>query len=250
MLEKIDDYKKKLDEFRPLGEELLPEIKAYYRVGLTYSSTALEGFSYTESETKILLEEGLTVGGKPLRDALAITGHAKAYDAMFSLLHEHILTNENILEMHALLDGGLESGSAGIYRKKQVFVTGTPFVFPKADTVPGLMEEFEYWMKEHRAKLHPIEFAARVHLKLVSIHPFEDGNGRIARLVMNTLLLQEGYLPLIIPPLLRSEYITVIRKAQVSRLDGDYLHFMYRREIETQREMLRLLEGDEHHISL
>ena len=87
MLEKIDDYKKKLDMFRPLGEELLPEIKAYYRVGLAYSSTALEGFSYTESETKILLEEGLTVGGKPLRDALAITGHAKAYDAMFSLLH-------------------------------------------------------------------------------------------------------------------------------------------------------------------
>lgn len=147
MLEKIDDYKKKLDMFRPLGEELLPEIKAYYRVGLAYSSTALEGFSYTESETKILLEEGLTVGGKPLRDALAITGHAKAYDAMFSLLHEHVLTNDNILEMHALLEGGVENGIAGVYRKKQIFVTGTPFVFPKADTVPVLMEAFECWMR-------------------------------------------------------------------------------------------------------
>ncbi len=157
MLEKIDDYKKKLDMFRPLGEELLPEIKAYYRVGLAYSSTALEGFSYTESETKILLEEGLTVGGKPLRDALAITGHAKAYDAMFSLLHEHVLTNDNILEMHALLEGGLENGIAGVYRKKQIFVTGTPFVFPKADTVPVLMEAFECWMREYRRKLHPVE---------------------------------------------------------------------------------------------
>ena len=250
MLEKIDDYKKKLDMFRPLGEELLPEIKAYYRVGLAYSSTALEGFSYTESETKILLEEGLTVGGKPLRDALAITGHAKAYDAMFSLLHEHVLTNDNILEMHALLEGGLENGIAGVYRKKQIFVTGTPFVFPKADTVPVLMEAFECWMREYRRKLHPVEFAIRVHLKLVNIHPFEDGNGRIARLAMNTILLQEGYLPLVVPPLLRSEYITVIKKAQVSQLDGDYLHFMYRREIETQREMLRLLEGQGYHIPL
>ena len=92
MLEKIDDYKKKLDMFRPLGEELLPEIKAYYRVGLAYSSTALEGFSYTESETKILLEEGLTVGGKPLRDALAITGHAKAeYTGKNKFLSQELL---------------------------------------------------------------------------------------------------------------------------------------------------------------
>lgn len=250
MLEKIDDYKKKLDTFRPLGEELLPQIKAYYRVGLAYSSTALEGFSYTESETKILLEEGLTVGGKPLRDALAITGHAKAYDAMFSLLHEHVLTNDNILEMHALLENGLGNEIAGVYRKKQIFVTGTPFVFPKADTVLALMEAFECWMREYRRKIHPVEFAIKVHLKLVSIHPFEDGNGRIARLAMNTILLQEGYLPLVVPPLLRSEYITVIKKAQVSQFDGDYLHFMYRREIETQREMLRLLEGEGSHIPL
>ena len=80
MLEKIDDYKKKLDMFRPLGEELLPEIKAYYRVGLAYSSTALEGFSYTESETKILLEEGLTVGGKPLRDARLAGGRPRKWN--------------------------------------------------------------------------------------------------------------------------------------------------------------------------
>ena len=112
------------------------------------------------------------------------------------------------------------------------------------------MEAFECWMREYRRKLHPVEFAIRVHLKLVSIHPFEDGNGRIARLAMNTILLQEGYLPLVVPPLLRSEYITVIKKAQVSQLDGDYLHCMYRREIETQREMLRLLEGEGYHIPL
>lgn len=243
MLEQLDAYKARLDDFRPLGPELLPEIKAYYRVGLTYTSNAIEGFSYTESETKVLLEDGLTVGGKPLRDALAVTGHAKAYDFMFSLMGNNGLTSDDICTMHGMLEGALESGQAGRYRQRQVFVTGTSYVFPAASAVPRLMGEFDAWMVDARPVLHPVEYAARLHLRLVSIHPFEDGNGRTARLAMNAALVQRGYLPAIVPPVLRAEYIDRIKNAQERGAEGAYLSFMYRREMETMREMLRLLQG-------
>lgn len=243
MLASIDCYTKELEQYRPFEAELLPAITAYYRVGLTYSSTALEGFSYTESETKVLLEEGLTVGGKPLRDALAVTGHAKAYDYMFSLLHQDGITVENILFMHSLLEGGLESGTAGQWRTKQVFVTGSDFVFPAAAVIEQQIQNFSAWLEQASTTMHPVTFAVKVHLNLVSIHPFADGNGRIARLAMNTVLIQHGYLPLLVPPLLRAEYIAAIQKAQTKRNENDFLDFMYRREVESCKEMLRLLKG-------
>lgn len=243
MLDRIDDCQQQINAFRPFESDLLPVLRNYYRIGLSYSSTAIEGFSYTESETKVLLEEGLTVGGRPLRDALAVTGHAKAYDYMFDLLHEKHLKNKDILTMHTLLEGGLESGTAGEYRKTQIFVTGSDHAFPKPERVPALMSAFEDWMTNTRGQLHPVAFAVQLHLNLISVHPFEDGNGRIARLAMNAVLLQEGFLPLVIPPLLRSEYIDCIKEVQTTKRDSGYLQFMYRRELETQKEMLRLLQG-------
>lgn len=243
MLEQIDALQQQLNTYRPFGPELLPQLRAYYRVGLTYTSNALEGFSYTESETKVLLEEGLTVGGRPLRDAFAVVGHAKAYDYTFSLLHEKELNTDHLLAMHRLLDGSLESGQAGTYRKTQIFVTGTDFAFPQASKLVPLMDEFTQWMRQARKKLHPVEYAVRLHLNLVSIHPFEDGNGRIARLAMNAALIQHGYMLLIVPPILRSDYISSLKKAQTKGDDADYLNFMYRREIESQKEILRLLKG-------
>lgn len=253
MLTRITALKNELDTFRPFGPKLLPHIRDYYRVGLTYTSNAIEGFSYTESETKVLLEEGLTVGGRPLRDALAVIGHAKAYDYMFSLLQCESLAVENMLTMHSLLEGSLENDSeAGTYRTEQVFVTGSTFAFPRADTVPAKMEELDAWIAEERDKLHPVEFAVRLHLKLVTIHPFADGNGRVARLAMNAALIQKGYMLIIVPPILRSEYIASIREAQVTENDTgkDTAYFklmclLYQGEIETQREMLRMLRGTE-----
>lgn len=172
-----------------------------------------------------------------------MTGHAKAYDYMFSLLHEKELNADHLLAMHTLLDGSLDSGQAGTYRKKQIFVTGTDFAFPQASKVAALMDEFSQWMRQAREKLHPVEYAVRVHLNLVSIHPFEDGNGRIARLAMNAALIQHGYMLLIVPPILRSDYMASLKKVQAKGDDTEYLHLMYRCEIESQKEILRLLKG-------
>jgi Fic family protein len=240
MLDSIDAYQNEINMHRPFGSSLLPQIRAYYRVGLTYTSNAIEGFSYTESETKTLLEDGLTVGGKPLRDALAVVGHAKAYDYMFTLLQNRTITNNDILSMHSMLEGSLNSGNPGGYRDKVVLVSGSKYAFPRPDEVKPSMDDFEKWMQSARDTLHPVEFAVLLHKHLVFIHPFEDGNGRIARLAMNAALVQNGYLPIVVPPVLRSEYIASLEEAH--QHDAAFKEFMYRQEIESQKSFLRLIK--------
>jgi len=243
VLTSIDSYQNQINEHRPFNSSLLPQVKAYYRVGLTYTSNAIEGFSYTESETKVLLEDGLTVGGKPLRDALAAVGHATAYDYMFTLLHNHSITNHDILTMHSMLEGSLSSGKAGCYREKPVFVTGSQHSFPRPEELHVKMNEFENWMRTERDKLHPVEYAVLIHKHLVFIHPFEDGNGRISRLAMNAALIQCGYLPISVPPVLRAEYIASLEIAH--RDDASFKKIMYRQEIEAQKAFLRFINNAE-----
>jgi Fic family protein len=241
MLVSIDSYQKQINEHRPLGPSLFPQIRDYYRVSMTYASNAIEGFSYSESETKVLIEDGLTVGGKPLRDALAVVGHAKAYNHMFTLLQDNKITNQDILAMHSMLEGSLNSGNAGSYRDKPVLVTGSQHAFPRPEEIPSKMDDFEKWMATERSKLHPVEFAVLLHKLLVNIHPFEDGNGRITRLAMNTALMQNGYLPILVPPVLRSEYIASLEEAHTN--DVPFKKFMFRQEIESQKSFLRLVNN-------
>ena len=101
-IDKLDLYQTTIKELRPFEEEMLKEVKDFYRIGLTWTSNALEGNSLTESETKILIEDGLTIGGKPLRDVFEAVGHAEAYEYMFTLLEEREITEENILYLHKL----------------------------------------------------------------------------------------------------------------------------------------------------
>lgn len=102
LLDRIDCYKAAIDKLRPFEGDLLAQIKSYYRIGLTWTSNALEGNTLTESETKVLLEDGLTVGGKPLRDTFEALGHANAYDFMFTLLSRREITEEDALTMHRM----------------------------------------------------------------------------------------------------------------------------------------------------
>ena len=141
--------------------------------------------------------------------------------------------------MHGMLEGSLNSGKAGCYREKRIFVSGSEHSFPSPEEVPSHMEAFEKWLQTERGKLHPVEFAVLLHKDLVTIHPFEDGNGRISRLAMNAALLQNGYLPILVPPILRNEYINSL---QISHKDDtDFKNFMFRQQIEAQRSFLRLV---------
>lgn len=243
LISRIDELQAKVAALRPYEGDMLIQLRKYYRLGLTWTSNALEGSSYTESETKILLEDGITIGGKSLRDTFAALGHAKAYDYMFTLLGRKGITEKDILTMHGLMDGGLETGEAGKYRRTAIFVTGSTYTFPSAKAVPGLMRDLFDKTMPQLAKLHPAAQSARLHEELVTIHPFSDGNGRIARLAMNTILIQNGFLPVQIHPVIRQLYIDSLREMQLSGNAAEFIELILQQEIESQKEILRIFEA-------
>lgn len=235
-----DAYAARISAQRPFPAETLESLRAYYRVGLTYTSNALEGNSLTESETKVVIEDGLTVGGKPLRDVCEATGHARAFDYLQTLIsNRRPLTEADILELHRLFYSQIDKEHAGVWRTVRVFLSGSRRVLPSPRDVPRLMAEFVAWMAENEARRHPIEFAALVHQKFVFIHPFVDGNGRVGRLLMNFALLRAGWTPAIIPPVCRADYIAALDRA--GRRPADFVRFVRDRVCETQKELLRLL---------
>ena len=234
-----DIYAARIAALRPFPRETLKSLREYYRVGLTYTSNALEGNSLTESETKVVIEDGLTIGGKPLKDVYEATGHAKAYDFLYKLTKDELVTEDNILKIHRLFYGQIDKDNAGTWRKVRVFISGSRRVLPAPDKVPELMAEFVRWMSANEGRLHPVEFAALVHQKFVYIHPFVDGNGRVARLLMNLALLRAGWTLAIIPPICRHEYIATLDKA--GRMPAPFVRFIRDRVCETQKELLRLM---------
>jgi Fic family protein len=239
LFQKIDLYQATIDEFRPFEGDLLKEIKAYYRIGLTWSSNALEGNTLTESETKVLLEDGLTVGGKPLRDTFEALGHARAYDFIFTLLRGRQITEADTLTMHRMFYKDIDSASAGRYREQPVIVTGSKYPVCEPEKIAGEMEQFFVWAASERDQYHPVEFAAQLHKRFVFIHPFVDGNGRLSRLLMNTALIQDGYMLTVIPPLLRQEYISLLERAHKD--DRPFIDFIAERVLESEKEIMRLL---------
>lgn len=242
-IQQIDELRGTLAAYRPYEGDMLVQLRKYYRTGLTWTSNALEGSSYTESETKILLEDGITVAGKTLRETMAALGHAKAYDYMFTLMGKEGISEQDMLTMHGMLEGGMETGSAGEYRTTAVFVTGTTFKFPSAQEVPALMRTLFTQTLPGLALLHPVVRSAKIHKEIVTIHPFSDGNGRVARLAMNTLLIQNGYMPVQIYPVIRREYIDSLRYAQIHGDDSGFMDLILQQEIESQKEILRIIEG-------
>jgi len=252
LYEKADRYKDKIASARPLGAREAKNLDEYFKIGLTFSSNALEGNTLTITETKVLLEDGLTVGGKPIRDYYEASGHAKAYDFMLTLARERrsALLEEQILKIHKLFYVRLDEESAGVYRQVSVFITGTDYVPPRPNEVPAAMRAYVAEMNALRGSVHPIEYAARLHKGLVDIHPFVDGNGRTARLLMNLALIQDGFGIAIIPPVLRGEYIDALRatRRETNPDDTPFLRLIADCVIETQKDYCRLLHlptGDE-----
>lgn len=244
LLREIDEYKAAIDSRRPLTKEEVKELDSYYRIGLTYSSNALEGNTLTISETKVILEDGITVGGKPLKDCYEATGHAKAYDFMLEAARSEnlVFSEEMILNLHRLFYSSLDIDNAGKYRTYQVFITGTEYLPPTADEVPRLMEEFISELNAKKESLHPVMLAAFAHRRLVDIHPFTDGNGRTARLLMNLIFVNKGYQVVSIPPILRTEYIGALQAAQRSKNPSDkaFVQLIAECEIESQRDYCRM----------
>jgi Fic family protein len=237
----IDILQEEIKAHRPLDTEELRQLKEYYRIGLAWASNALEGNSLTESETKVVIEDGITVGGKPLRDHFEAIGHSDAFDLLYRLAQGDVITELDILELHRLFYYRIDPEHAGKYRERNVIITGTDYLPPSASALPAAMAEFVAEIPFLHEK-HPVIYAALLHLKLVTIHPFVDGNGRSARLLMNLALLQSGYPITIIPPVQRSDYIAALRESNRGNNES-FINFITCSVWESQREYLRLLAG-------
>jgi Fic family protein len=244
LFNRIDETKAWIDSRRPLAPEEVKELDAYFRIGTTYSSNALEGNTLTLSETKMLLEDGLTVGGKPIRDFYEAVGHAKAYDFMLEAARSKPVDfSESVIQrLHRLFYQSIDEDKAGVYRDIQVFISGTDYVPPAPEEVPSLMAAFVNQLNTQWFRLHPVHLAAFAHKRLADIHPFIDGNGRTARLLMNLVLINRGYQIVIIPSVMRLDYMLALKKAQTGTGNDDesFIRLIAECEIEAQKDYCRM----------
>lgn len=216
-LNKIKENKKKLDAKRSLTQSEIKAIRKWFDVTYTYHTNAIEGNTLTLGETRMILEDGLTIGGKQVKEILEAKNHKKSLDLLFEIVKgKKDLSEKIIRDLHKKLLLDIDDENAGNYRKIQVYITGSEELPPSAKEVPKLMKEFIKWYENDKNKLDILELAALVHYTFVKIHPFIDGNGRIARLLANLILLKKGYPPIIIPIVRRQEYIDAIKKGEES----------------------------------
>ncbi len=236
-----DEYKAKIDSYRPLNEDTVKQIQEYYRIGLTYSSNALEGNTLDLAETKVVLEDGLTINGKPMKDHLETLGHSDAFYELLKLAKSDVITEDNIKYLHKLFFHRISETEAGEYRTKNVIVTGSDIDFPKPNELSDKMQDFVKNILNLKSQCHPVEYAAMIHAKFVNIHPFIDGNGRVARLLMNLALLQAGYNITIIPPVVRADYIRALQDSNHNNFIP-FINFISEMVLESQKEYLRIIE--------
>ncbi len=223
MFAHLDALKTKLDALRPLPSALVENLRQDLVLRWTYHSNAIEGNTLTLKETKVVLE-GITVGGKSLREHFEAINHRDAILLVESIVaREEAFTEWQIKNLHQLILKNVDDKNAGRYRSINVRIAGAEHLPPDALLVAEQMQHFLEWYNGTGQTLHPIERAARVHSDFVKIHPFTDGNGRTARLLLNLELLKNGFPAVVLPIERRLEYYQVLDLAHTS---GDHLPFI------------------------
>jgi Fic family protein/DNA-binding XRE family transcriptional regulator len=191
VLEEVKILYEKLQKFRHLDNYRIAQA---LELEYTFESNRIEGNTLTLRETDLVVNEGLTISGKSMREHLEAINHKEAIEYVKELVAKNVVINEReLLSIHNLILRGISPKDAGVYRKVQVMIKGAAHIPPSALEVQKKMDEYFKWYETNRRTLHPVVLAADMHEKLVTIHPFIDGNGRTARLVMNLILLQNGY---------------------------------------------------------
>jgi Fic family protein len=212
----IDEKKKLLDQKRPLPVHTLRSIREHLIVNWTYHSNAIEGNTLTLSETKVALE-GITIGGKTIREHLEVINHREAILYVEDIVsRKEPLSEWQIKNIHRLIVKSILDEHAGVYRKENVVISGAVHIPPDfvhvSDKMEQLIRSYENW----QAEAYAVERAAFLHIEFVKIHPFVDGNGRTARLLLNFELMKNGYPPVIIEKEDRAEYYAALDLAHTT----------------------------------
>lgn len=241
ILNEIDVLKKKLDQFRQFDSF---RISQALELEYTFESNRIEGNTLTLRETDLVINEGLTISGKSMREHLEAINHQEAIGYIKHLIEKNSFLNEKeVLSIHNLILRGIHPEDAGRYRRVQVMIKGSSFMPPQPFMVAKEMEDFFIWYETNKNNLHPIVLAAEMHERLVTIHPFIDGNGRTSRLVMNLILLQNGYVIANIKGDYdsRMQYYNALEIAQTKNKKEDFLLFVAQIEKESLERYLQII---------
>ncbi len=220
--------KQLLDTYEPLPPSVLKNLEEWYRVELTYTSNAIEGNTLTRQETALIVEKGITVEGKSLVEHQEAINHAEAFTFIQALAEQkkrNEITMHDVLDIHKMILNKIIDADAGKIRNTPVRISGSTTLLPNPLKVPKLMEEFIQWLQTTTD--NPVQVAADAHFRLVTIHPFVDGNGRSARLLMNLILMQAGFSPAIIKKEERNRYLTALETGQTRNNLNAYYELIY-----------------------
>ncbi len=221
-------------ERREFPKSALEKDLDYFMIKFTYNSNRIEGSTLTLKETAKLLEQGITPKDKPLNDVKESEAHKKVFYDMME--YEGELNLSTVLYWHRILLKETKSDIAGVIRRHLVKVAGSKTQFPVPTEVDFLLREFFIWYVKNKGKLHPVECAALVHLKFVSIHPFSDGNGRISRLIMNFILKKNNFPMLNIKYTNRSAYYTALERAQVKGKEWIFVEHLIKKYLKEYKK--------------
>lgn len=227
-LKSLTAKQQRLDAFRPLPPELVRNLEEWFDVELTYTSNAIEGSTLTRAETSLVIEKGIIVRGKSLKEHLEAKNHVEALEYIRTLIgsKRESISETTIREINRIVLDKIEGYNGGIYRTQHARIRGSTTVLPNPAKVPELMEQFIAWFQGPNSD-HIVKIAADAHYKLVTIHPFEDGNGRTSRLLMNLILMQNGYPPAIIRKEDIAAYFNSLEKAQTGGELVDFYNLIY-----------------------
>lgn len=219
---RLEEKLTRLNKLRPLPKSAVQKLREKFQIEMTYNSNAIEGNSLTLKETFLVVNEGITVKGKPLKDHLEAKDHHAALEYLYDLLDKdkkNTISELLIRNLHQMIIQETDKEWAGRYRNANVIIGGAKHTPPDALQVPQKMRDLINWLKSQKDKTNIIELSALLHHKFVNIHPFFDGNGRTARLIMNLLLMQAGYPLVIILKNDRKKYYDVLDKADSGKYE-------------------------------
>jgi Fic family protein/DNA-binding XRE family transcriptional regulator len=241
IITEIDVLKAKLDKFRQFDSYRIAQA---LELEYTFESNRIEGNTLTLRETDLVINEGLTISGKSMREHLEVINHQEAIAYIKHLVEKNTTLNEReVLSIHNLILRGITPEDAGRYRRVQVMIKGSSYMPPQPFIVSKEMEDFFIWYETNKNTLHPIILAAELHERLVTIHPFIDGNGRTSRLVMNLILIQNGYLIANIKGDYdsRMQYYNALETAQTKNNKEDFLLFIAQNEKDSLARYLEII---------
>ncbi|QGG48930.1 Fic family protein [Heliorestis convoluta] len=222
----IDKKKKRLDEKRPLPPHTAKSLRDHVLLEWTYNSNAIEGNTLTLTETKVVLE-GITIGGKSMKEHLEVINHKEAILYLESIVaQKQDLSEWDIKNLHRLVLKSIDDSNAGIYRRENVLISGAKHRPPQHILVPEQMEWLIQQYRQDWRTYHTIERAALLHGEFVKIHPFVDGNGRTARLLLNFELMKQGYPPVVIPKTARTHYYDGLDYGHITKDYGPFIELV------------------------